>query len=59
MAEADLMGDCRRSDLNEVAREVLEGKWGNGKQREKQLTDVGYSYPEIQKIVTDIVNGGK
>lgn len=35
----------------EIAREVLEGKWGNGTERKKKLTSAGYNYKEVQKIV--------
>lgn len=35
----------------EIAREVLEGKWGNGAERKKKLTSAGYNYKEVQKIV--------
>ena len=40
VAEADLMGDCSRP-IEVVAREVIDGKWGNGNARRKQLTDAG------------------
>ena len=56
VAEADLMGDCKK-DIRDVAREVLDGKWSNGQTRRKQLTDAGYSYEEVQKLVTKLVNG--
>ena len=35
----------------EIANEVIEGKWGNGDERKKRLTDAGYNYQEIQGIV--------
>lgn len=35
----------------EIAREVLAGKWGNGAERKKRLTAAGYNYAAIQKIV--------
>ena len=38
----------------EIAREVLDGKWGNGQDRVKRLTDAGYDYSEIQKIVNQL-----
>ena len=40
----------------EVAQEVLQGKWGNGEERKKRLTDAGYDYTEVQKIVNQLVN---
>ena len=56
VAEADLMGDCRK-DLKLVAKEVLDGKWSNGQARRRQLEDCGYSYEEVQRLVTLLVNG--
>lgn len=38
----------------EVAREVCEGKWGNGAERKKLLTQAGYDYAEIQKLVNGL-----
>lgn len=35
----------------EIAKEVLQGKWGNGATRKKKLTDAGYNYSAIQKLV--------
>ena len=35
----------------EIAQEVMAGKWGTGEERRKRLEDTGYSYDEIQKIV--------
>ena len=37
----------------EICKEVWEGKWGNGKDREKRLTEAGYDYSTIQKMVKD------
>ena len=35
----------------DVAVEVIRGKWGNGKAREKALTDAGYNAKEVQMYV--------
>lgn len=35
----------------EVAEEVLAGKWGNGEERKKALTVAGYNYRKVQDIV--------
>lgn len=35
----------------EIAKEVILGKWGNGNTRKKALEKAGYNYDEIQKIV--------
>lgn len=46
-AEAELFGDAKK-DLDLVVAEVLAGMWGNGKDRQKKLTDAGYDYKSIQ-----------
>ena len=38
----------------EIAREVLQGKWGNGAIRKKRLRDAGYNYSVIQAIVNKL-----
>lgn len=40
--------------LDEIAKEVIAGKWGNGTDREKALTDIGYNYEEVQKRVDEL-----
>lgn len=35
----------------EIAKEVIYGKWGNGKDRKTKLENAGYNYAEIQEIV--------
>ena len=39
------------SKNEEIAKEVLAGKWGNGADRKKKLTEAGYDYAVIQAIV--------
>ncbi len=39
----------------QIAREVIAGKWGNGAERKKKLQDAGYNYSEIQSIVNKLV----
>lgn len=34
-----------------IAQEVINGKWGNGNDRKTKLTNAGYDYNSIQKIV--------
>lgn len=40
----------------EIAKEVLEGKWGNGSDRRKRLTEAGYNYDDVQGIVNALLN---
>ena len=39
----------------EIAKEVLAGKWGNGAERKRRLTQAGYNYTDIQAIVNRLV----
>lgn len=41
----------------EIAQEVIEGKWGNGSDRKQRLTAAGYDYSAIQAIVNSKVGG--
>lgn len=42
----------------EIAQEVIDGKWGNGQERKDRLTAAGYDYNAIQAIVNAHYNGG-
>lgn len=39
-----------------IAKEVIQGKWGNGNTRKQKLTAAGYNYAEIQKIVNKLLS---
>ena len=38
-----------------VAREVVQGKWGNGEERKAKLKAAGYDPAEIQKLVNSMM----
>ena len=40
---------------NQIAREVIAGKWDSGAARKQKLTAAGYNYAEIQKIVNKLL----
>lgn len=42
-----------------VAKEVIRGKWGNGKERKKRLEAAGYNYSKVQAEVNRILYGKK
>ena len=44
-----------KKSVDEVAREVINGKWGNGSDRKKRLTEAGYDYSTIQKRVNELL----
>ena len=41
--------------VEEIAREVLQGKWGNGANRKARLEAAGYDYAEVQAKVNTLV----
>ena len=41
--------------LEDIAREVIEGKWGNGPERKKRLEAAGYVYSAVQKKVNSLL----
>lgn len=41
--------------VEEIAREVLQGKWGNGADRKALLEAAGYDYAEVQAKVNMLV----
>ena len=40
----------------EIAKEVIEGIWGNGYTRKNRLTKAGYDYEAVQAIVNEMLN---
>lgn len=43
----------RVNKLYRIADEVIDGKWGNGWNREQSLNNAGYPYDIVQKIVNE------
>lgn len=41
--------------VDEIAKEVIRGDWGNGEERKKKLTAAGYDYSVIQKKVNEML----
>ena len=53
---AEIKGKPRDTEsIDEVAHEVLAGKWGNGLSRRKQLKLAGYDYDAVQKRVNELL----
>ncbi len=44
-----------KKSIDEIAHEVIQGKWGNGAERKKRLTNAGYDYNEVQKRVNALM----
>lgn len=47
------------NSLTEVAREVINGKWGNGAVRRQKLKAAGYDPAAVQAEVNRLLHGGK
>lgn len=41
--------------VDELAREVIKGLWGNGVDRKNRLTAAGYNYSAVQKRVNEFL----
>lgn len=44
-----------RKSIDQLAREVIRGEWGNGEERKRRLTNAGYDYREVQKRVNQLL----
>ena len=49
----------RAAKIEELAREVIQGKWGNGQERKDRLTAAGYDYSEVQGKVNELLTTEK
>lgn len=45
-----------KKSTDEIAQEVIDGKWGNGDTRKSKLEKAGYDYNEIQNRVNEILS---
>lgn len=46
-----------KKTVDELAREVIKGLWGNGQDRKTRLTKAGYDYAAVQRRVNEILKG--
>lgn len=44
-----------KKTVAEIAKEVIQGKWGNGDERKKRLTAAGYDYTAVQAEVNRLL----
>jgi len=59
VTETQINADTSNStikSIDEIANEVIAGKWGNGDDRKAKLTNAGYDYQTIQNKVNEILN---
>lgn len=52
-------GEIAKKSIDEVAQDVIDGKYGNYPERKTKLEAEGYSYSEVQKRVNELVNSVK
>ena len=45
----------QRKSIDEVATEVIRGKWGDGADRKARLTQAGYDYSAVQARVNQLL----
>ena len=44
-----------KKSVDELAQEVIDGKWGDGEARKKKLEDAGYNYNAVQDRVNEML----
>lgn len=47
---------AQKKTVAELAKEVIDGKWGTGETRKKKLTAAGYDYSAVQKKVNELLS---
>ena len=47
----------KKKTVEEVAKEVIAGRWGTGDTRKTALTNAGYDYNAVQKKVNELLSG--
>ena len=53
--QAGLNGFQRTKSIDQLAREVIAGKWGNGPQRRQKLAAAGYDFQAVQARVNQLL----
>jgi surface antigen len=46
---------AKKKTDKEIAKEVIQGKWGNGETRKRKLEAAGYNYRTIQNLVNEML----
>lgn len=54
VASKPVVNDEPKKSIEEIAKEVLAGKWGNGEDRKKKLAAAGYDYAAVQAKVNEL-----
>lgn len=48
-------GGTSKKTIEQVAKEVIAGKWGNGSERKRRLTQAGYDWAAVQAKVNELM----
>lgn len=58
-SNANGVANTPRKTVEQLAKEVLNGKWGNGAERKQRLSEAGYDYNLVQDKVNGIANNNQ
>lgn len=53
--QTDTSPDTTSKSIEEIAKEVIAGKWGNGSERRARLQAAGYAYTTVQNKVNELL----
>lgn len=53
--KGEVVGVSALKSIDEIAKEVIQGKWGTGTDRKNRLTKAGYDYAAVQKRVNELI----
>ena len=56
LSSITVAGGAAKKSIDEIAREVIAGKWGNGAERRCKLESAGYDYAAVQKRVNELLS---
>lgn len=56
LCEGDSVSSEPSKSIDDLAREVIRGDWGNGSDRKARLEEAGYDYREVQSRVNDMLS---
>ena len=51
----EVVTNYRLNELDTIALEVIDGKWGNGAARKQKLIRAGYNYNDVQQRVNQMI----
>lgn len=55
LVNGKLLPTAKKKSVTAVAKEVIAGKWGNGAERKRRLTEAGYDYEKVQAKVNSLL----